>query len=115
MILLEHEGKQLLQIAGVNVPGSLLISDLESLTWNNQRLPALIKAQTPFGKRLQQGGIRFAETQSELRRAVSDLLGAKLMDFVVEQVLIEDRITYDQEFFVSLGYDSLPGSPFLLL
>jgi succinyl-CoA synthetase beta subunit len=115
MILLEHEGKQLLQIAGVNVPGSLLISDLESLTWESQRLPAVVKAQTPFGKRLQQGGIRFAETQSELRCAVSDLLGAKLMGLVVEQVLVEDKVSYDREFFVSLSYDSLRRSPYLLL
>jgi succinyl-CoA synthetase beta subunit/citryl-CoA synthetase large subunit len=115
MILLEHEGKELLRIAGVNVPGGILISDPGLLAWESQRLPAVIKAQTPFGKRLQQGGIRFAQTQSELTCAVSDLLGAKLAGFAVEQVLVEDKISYDRELFVSLSYDNLLRSPYLLL
>jgi succinyl-CoA synthetase beta subunit/citryl-CoA synthetase large subunit len=115
MILLEHEGKKLLQMAGVNVPGAVLTSDLGSLTCDSQRLPAVVKAQTPFGKRLQQGGIRFAQTSGELKRAVSDLLGSKLMGFTVEQVLVEDKIIYDRELFVSLSYDSLRRLPSLLL
>ncbi len=115
MILLEHEGKELLRIAGVNVPGAVLISDPGLLAWDSQRLPAVIKAQTPFGKRLQLGGIRFAQTQSELKCAVSDLLGSRLAGFTVEQVLVEDKISYDRKLFVSLSYDSLGRSPFLLL
>jgi succinyl-CoA synthetase beta subunit/citryl-CoA synthetase large subunit len=112
---MEHEGKELLRIAGINVPGAVLISDPELLVWDSQRLPAVIKAQTPFGKRLQQGGIRFAQTQNELKCAVSDLLGTKLAGFAVEQVLVEDKISYDRELFVSLSYDNLLRSPYLLL
>src|SRR6267142_3100535 len=115
MILLEHEGKNLLKVAGVCVPGSLLISDPGFFDWDDQRLPAVVKAQTPFGKRLQHGGIQFAKTQSELRHAISGLLGAPLNGHGVKQVLIEEKISFGQEFFVSLGYDSRERSPFLLL
>ena len=34
--------------------------------------------------------------------------------FAVKQVLIEEKIRFDREFFVSLGYDSRERSPFLL-
>ena len=78
MILFEHEGKNLLKVAGLSVPDSLLVSDPASFHWDDQRLPAVVKAQTPFGKRLQHGGIQFAETQSELKHAISGLLGAIL-------------------------------------
>ena len=114
MILLEHEGKNLLKLAGLSVPGSLLISDPESFHWDDQRLPGVVKAQTPFGKRLQHGGIQFAKTQSELRHAISGLLGANLNGYGVKQLLIEEKLSFGQEFFVSLGYDSRERSPFLL-
>jgi succinyl-CoA synthetase beta subunit/citryl-CoA synthetase large subunit len=74
-----------------------------------------VKAQTPFGKRFQQGGIRFVKSESQLELALCDLLGADLQGFRVEHVLIEEQMRYDREWFVSLSYDSLLRSPVLLL
>lgn len=115
VILLEHEAKGLLRSAGLNTPYSLLVSALEPSAWDSQKLPAVVKVQTPFGKRWQHGGIRFAETESELKRATSELLSASLNGYVVKQLLIEERIRFSQQLFISLSYDSRQRCPFLMM
>jgi succinyl-CoA synthetase beta subunit len=115
VIFYEHEAKQLLRMAGLTVPGSILVSDQSSMHQREPRLPAVVKVQTPFGKRLEQGGIRFVQSERQLELALSDLLGADFKGFRVEHVLIEEQIRYGQEWFVSLGYDALLRSPVLLL
>jgi len=113
MLLLEHQAKRLLREAGFKVPASVLCSRGSSPV-AGQRLPAVVKAQTPFGKRLELGGIRFANTETELHQFVSELFKEDINGFSVDIVLIEERIPYEGELYVSLSYDNQHKSPVLL-
>jgi len=115
MILYEHEAKGLLRRTRLNVPNSVLVSSPGFTPTEDYPIPAVVKVQTPFGGRLRQGGIRLVESELELKRALSELLGAHFKGFQVEHILVERQIHYEEAWFVSISYDSLVRSPVLLL
>ncbi len=62
----------------------------------------MVKSQIPSGKRFKAGGIRFAETPIEAEGAAATLLGAKIREFTVDEVLVEERLEIDKEFYAGI-------------
>lgn len=113
MILYEYEGKELLEKAGIPVPQSVL------LTSANQKIdlnfPLVLKAQVLSGKRADAGGILFADNQDELTQNLNELFGKTINNEQVTQVLVEEKIDFTNEYYLSISYDTDTRTPVLSL
>lgn len=104
MILYEFEGKRLLSQSGILVPKSQLLtfaSDQVKLS-----LPLVLKAQVLSGNRAKSGGILKVQTPEDLETSLKKLFGMELNQEKIEKVLIEEMIEVDQEYYLSLTYDT---------
>lgn len=111
MILYEYEGKELLKKAGISVPNSqLLTSPDEQVTIP---LPVVLKAQVLSGKRADVGGIIIVENQEDLAEKLREIFGKSINGEQVKQVLVEEKVDIDREFYVSITYDTEYRSPVL--
>jgi succinyl-CoA synthetase beta subunit len=106
--LYEYQGKQLLREAGLIVPEGEVASTPDEAFDIAQRLgkPVAVKVQVWTTGRFKAGGIRFAKTPDEARQAAADLLGARIKDFLVEKVLIEEQLELAQEFYAGIIVDA---------
>jgi succinyl-CoA synthetase beta subunit/citryl-CoA synthetase large subunit len=57
------------------------------------------------------GGVLFAETPEAAAAAADALIGRDLMGYRVEEVLVEERLPVEAEFFVAITYDELAKAP----
>ncbi len=114
--LLEHHAKQLLQGVGLAVPAGEAAASAAAAVEIAQRLgkPVVIKALVPVGKRGKAGAIRFAENPEETGSISRELLGASVRNFPVEQVLIEEKLDIDQEWYVSITFDKNRKAPVII-
>jgi succinyl-CoA synthetase beta subunit len=111
MILYEFEGKKILSQNGVNVPKSQIItSTSQKLTLN---YPLILKAQVLSGKRKVAGGILEATTKGEATRMISGLLSQIINKEKVETVLVEEKAEFDDEYYLSITYDTKSRGPVL--
>lgn len=117
MILYEFEGKKLLSAAGIAVPTSQLLtmSEARANALNNKLLtikfPVVLKAQVLSGKRAEAGGIQFAENEAEFKEKLSQMLGSTINKEKVEQVLVEEKVSVKEEYYLSISYDTDERSP----
>ena len=65
----------------------------------------MVKAQIQTGGRGKVGGIKAAYSTIEAQKAVSELLGAKLKDLTVNEVLIEEKVSVKKELYIGLVVD----------
>jgi succinyl-CoA synthetase beta subunit len=106
--LYEYQGKQLLREAGMAVPDGGVAATPEEAFEIARRLgkPVAVKAQVWTTGRFKAGGIRFAKTPDEARQAAAELLGARIKDFLVEKVLVEEQLELDHEFYAGIIVDA---------
>ncbi|WP_027717266.1 ADP-forming succinate--CoA ligase subunit beta [Desulfovirgula thermocuniculi] len=116
MKLYEYMGKELFARYGIPVPrGKVVFSPAEALAAAREiGGPVVIKSQILMGKRGKGGGIRFAGTPEEAREAAAELLGMELHGYKVEALLVEERLSIDQELYVSLTIDGSAKAPVLI-
>jgi len=93
MLLLEHEGKEVLRQYGIRVPRGTLIDKvtLASVPTSSLPFPAMVKAQVPVGGRGKAGGIRPVSSAEDFEAVATGLLSAELKGFQVASVLVEER------------------------
>lgn len=109
MLLTEHEGKKLLQKAGLIVPHSLLVikNDTSPADLQNLNYPVFVKAQVLHGNRGLQGLVKKAATVEEANRILNDFFST------TDQVLVEEAATIEQELYLSISYDTRTRAPLL--
>lgn len=113
MILYEFEGKELLNRAGINIPrGQLVESSEQEIALNS---PLVLKAQVLSGKRADNGGILFVETENELKKELKRLLGTVVNQEKVKKVLVEEKVEINGEYYVSITYDTDVRAPILTI
>ncbi len=100
MILYEFEGKELLKKYGINIPASQLVSSLDEKI--EIESPFVVKAQVLSGKRKDAGGIG---------DKVEGILGAVVNKETVDKVLVEEKIEFTKEYYLSISYDTGYRSP----
>ncbi len=100
MILFEFEGKELLKKYGINIPESQLISSIDEKI--EIKSPFIVKAQVLSGKRKDAGGIG---------DKVEEILGTVVNKETVEKVLVEEKIEFTKEYYLSISYDTGYRSP----
>ncbi len=111
MRLLEYEGKELLEKAGISIPGGEIVTTSKEARQiaGNIDGPVVLKAQVPKGGRKKSGGILFASSKLEAEEKTSQLLGKVIKGVQVTEVLVEERIAIDQEFYLGFIVDSSTG------
>ena len=117
MRLLEHQSKKLLSTFGLVFTESTPINSMGEVRATVERvgLPAVLKAQPPFGGRGNAGAVRFAETVDQAITAAETLLGMDLRGTTVEVISIEPKLNYDREFYVGITWDTVAKLPVALL
>src|SRR5262249_345581 len=114
MLLLEHQGKQLLQSYGIAVPrGRPVQTTAEARKAFEDLGPTLfLKAKVPAGGRGKAGGIRKTSSNSEALAVFQELMATSLLGHQPESVLFEERIEIVHERYLALSV--MDGYPRLL-
>lgn len=103
MRLYEHEAKTLLKGYGIPIPLGRVVHSAEEIAIER---PSVLKAQIPSGGRKKAGGIAFVNTQEEARREGARIFRASLRGYQVADILIEDQIAIQKEYFLAVTYDT---------
>ena len=117
MRLHEHEGKQLLSVAGIDVPPGILVGAPRQAATAFRKLggPVVVKAQVLAGGRGRDGGIQPADDEDQAVQQTTRILGRSCRGLWPENVLIEARLAIDTELYAGMTIDPVAGRPVLLL
>jgi len=106
MLLLEHEGKEILREYGIPTPSGVVIAkDATSAPQASLRFPAVLKAQVPVGGRGRAGGIVVAPTAQAFENASRALFATPIKGYPVERILVEDQKTARHEYYLAVMFD----------
>lgn len=111
MNLLEYEGKELFARYDISIPRGVVVASPDASCPVDQ--PVVVKAQVPIGGRGRAGGVRYVQTDAEMRVAIRDLIGSTIAGIRVDSVLVEARMDAVAEYYVSLSYDTVTRGPVL--
>ena len=104
MKLQEHEAKALLKKRGLKTPSQEL----------EEGKKYVVKAQILANKRKEMGAIKFADNLNKAREYREKLLDTDFDGQKPEEVLIEEQIDFDEEYYVSFMYDTDNRSPVMV-
>jgi succinyl-CoA synthetase beta subunit len=116
LLLIESDGKRLLQAHGIPVPASSLVigqEDVAKLAAAHPSTPKIVKAQVPVGGRGKAGGVLRAESSAEAAAAATAMLGRHIKGHTVRACLIEEPIA-GSEHYLALLVDAGSGGIRLL-
>ncbi len=115
-MLLEYEGKHLLESAGIAIPDHKVAQTVDEVERFATELggPVAVKAQVPAGGRGKAGGVVIAATVSEAIRAANDMLGSMLGEHRVDAVLVEQAVDIAEEWYLAATIDPATGEPILM-
>jgi succinyl-CoA synthetase beta subunit len=114
--LFEYQSKALLRKAGIPVPEGEAAATPEEARRVAEKLgrPVAVKIQVWVTGRAGLGGIKFADTPERAEEAARALLGMKVKNFVVDRVLIEEKLDVVGEYFAGLVIDDARKEPLLV-
>src|SRR5687767_1222450 len=97
----EYQGKALLKQHQIAVPrGGPATTPAEARALTEElAVPVVVKAQVWVTGRFGLGAIRFAETPEQAETEAAALLGRSIKNFVVDTVLVEERLAVVREFY----------------
>lgn len=114
--LYEFQSKKLLEDAGIRIPeGDVALSPDDAYHIASKiGKPVVLKIQVWVTGRAGIGGIHFADTPDEARQKAQQMFGMKVKNFVVEKVLVEEKLSITKEYFVGLVIDDAQKAPVLI-
>lgn len=114
--LYEYQGKELLAKAGISIPkGGRARSRKEARRVADEiGKPLVIKAQAWVTGRAQAGGVKFANHPEEAEKITGQILGMEIKGFKVREVLIEEKLDIEQEFYVGMTIDDVLKCPIMI-
>jgi len=115
MKLREYEAKNVLKEAGIPVPAGFLIKSAEELTLHFGALGEafVLKAQVDVGGRGKAGGILMAGKADGIKTA-KDLFGRQIKGLPVKEILAEQRLDIQHEYYLSITVDRSSRQPLIL-
>ena len=107
MKLYEYQAKRVFKEEGIVIPKGLVVNSSEKVVEiiKDLNIPVAIKSQVLTGGRGKAGGIKFANSLWECEQIVHQLIGSKLKGSIVQEVLIEEKLPIQQEFYLSIVLD----------
>jgi succinyl-CoA synthetase beta subunit len=124
MKLHEYQAKNIFRESGIPVPNGQLVTSSDQSAKATQIIkgpPWVIKAQVLAGGRGKGGGVKVVQNPYEVVTASEALLGQPLVTkqtgpdgVIVNQVLVEEGIEVDREFYLSMVIDRSSSSPTMI-
>lgn len=109
MLITEVQGKALLRAAAVATPTSCELRSLDDVRSCPIDFPVAVKAQVAAGGRGKAGGIRRANSLSELQSAFSAIMGMDFSGETPASVLVESWLDIERELYLAVAIDSRVG------
>src|SRR5258708_1569717 len=109
----EYEGKALLKKFGVPVPKggpAFTVGEARALAVGIGA-PVVLKAQAWITGRAGRGAIRFADDSEGAETAAKAMLGMKIGNFTVDQLIVEDKLQIAQEVYLGMIIDERARAP----
>lgn len=101
MKLYEIEAKKILEKRGLKVP------EKEGDSY-------VVKAQVLASDRKKHGGIKFAESREEAEKIAEEMKGSKIQGHEINDVLIEEQIDIQEEYYIAFLWDTESRRPVML-
>ncbi len=124
MKLHEYQAKDIFKKAGIPIPNGQLITEASQASEAAQSIngpPWIIKAQIHAGGRGKAGGVKVENDPTKVVTTAESILGKPLMTkqagpdgAVVHQLLIEEGIDIEREFYLSMVIDRATASPTMI-
>jgi succinyl-CoA synthetase beta subunit len=114
--LYEYQSKKLLREGGIRVPeGSVAFSPEEARAIaEGIGKPVVLKIQVWLTGRAGMGGIQFADNPGQAEDKARQMLGMKVKNYVVDRILVEERLNIKSEYFAGLVMDDVRKCPLLI-
>ena len=115
MKLREYEAKKILREYGIPVPAGFLIRSAAELPAHLIELGdnIVLKAQVDVGGRGKAGGILMADQKNAVATA-QDLFGKEIKGLPVREILAEQRLEIQHEYYLSITVDRSSRQPLIL-
>ena len=112
----EYQGKELLKSYKVPVPRGEVASTPEEARRIAEEMggEVMVKAQAWVTGRAGMGGIKRASNPDEAETAAREMLGMAVKGFTVEQVLVEERLDIEREFYAGVIIDDRARAPVVI-
>jgi succinyl-CoA synthetase beta subunit len=124
MKLHEYQAKEIFRKFGIPVPKGRVATSVDEAVKAGQEIPGppwVVKAQVHAGGRGKGGGVRVVKSLDELKQATSDILSRPLVTKQtgpegkkVHQVLIEEGVAIDREFYLAVVIDRSEARPVVI-
>lgn len=113
MRLLEWQSRELLEQAGIPVPGGRVAGSPEEAEAVVAELgrPCVLKAQVPIGGRGKAGGIRRVDSPQEAEKIAGELFQMKIRGFKVASLLVVAASEVGAEHYLGITVDRRRGVP----
>jgi citryl-CoA synthetase large subunit len=102
--LYEHEAKEILESHGLDTPSRELQIGKEYV----------VKAQVLANSRKDKYGIKFASNLEEAEALKQEMIGARIDGEEVDKAVIEEKLGFSSEYYVSFMYDTDSRNPVLI-
>ncbi|MCY3824241.1 MAG: acetate--CoA ligase family protein [Nitrospinae bacterium] len=114
--MFEDRAKALLRDAGVRIPKGYSASTPAEAAEATRAIggPVMVKALVPTGKRGKAGVILAADSSDTAEEAAKELLGRAVHHFPVKRLLVEQKISIAQEWYLSIAFDSASRGPLVM-
>ncbi len=114
--LYEYQSKKLLKDGGVRVPeGSVAFSPEEARAIAEKiGRPVVLKIQVWLTGRAAMGGIQFADHPGEAEEKARLMFGMNVKNYVVDRILVEEKLEIKTEYFAGLIMDDARKCPLLI-
>jgi len=112
----EYQGKQLLKQFGIPVPKGGVARSPQEARQIAEELggEVMVKAQAWVTGRAGLGGIKKASNPAQAKEAASHMLGMRVKNLIVEEVLVEQRVEIAREFYAGVIIDDAAQQPLII-
>jgi succinyl-CoA synthetase beta subunit len=103
----EYQAKELFRAMGLVVPPGDVADTVDGALAlaREYGLPVMVKSQVLTGGRGKAGGVKFCETEDEVRTHAGNILGMDIKGHIVHKVLITPAETIAEEYYVGMLVD----------
>ena len=112
----EYQGKELLKQFKIPIPKGGVARSPQEARQIAEELggEVMVKAQAWVTGRASLGGIKKASNPAQAEEAANHMLGMKVKSFVVEEVLVEQRVEIAREFYAGVIIDDAAQQPLIM-
>jgi len=115
--VLEHHAKSLFVAGGIPIPLGKACASPEDARRAAEEIggKVVVKALVPVGGRGKFGAIKFASDPAQAAESAKALLGMNVKGWPCEQVLVEQCLTIQNEYYASITFSSRTKSPIVVV